>query len=162
MTGSSSTRSSGFSGGSRTTTVQQNVSSSYSLSGIFFWAFIYQFVLPLQSVPILVGTNTMVLHTPTIITAVMQTNLMMFSITDVATKNLDYPALIFVTVQIVIGYFILAALILDLGSCSRTSVRLNIYQSIFNANHDLRKIGYIPTSLHPHPPPKKGKIPIIP
>ncbi len=85
------------------------------MSGIFFWAFIYQFVLPLQSVPILVGTNTMVLHTPTIITAVMQTNLMMFSITDVATKNLDYPALIFVTVQIVIGYFILAALITRLG-----------------------------------------------
>ncbi|RBQ25244.1 MAG: hypothetical protein ALMCE001_05160 [Methanocorpusculum sp. MCE] len=29
----------------------------------------------------------------------------------------------------------------------------------FNANHDLRKIGYIPT---PSRPPKKRKIPIIP
>jgi len=95
-------------------------SSTKRVIGVFFawnifWAFIYQFVLPLQSVPILAGTNTMVLDTPNIITAVMQTNLMMFSITDVATRNLDYPALIFVTVQIVIGYFILAALITRLG-----------------------------------------------
>jgi len=79
------------------------------------WAFIYQFLLPLQPGPILAGTNTMVLDTPNIITAVMQTNLMVFSITDVATRNLDYPALIFVTVQIVVGYFILAALITRLG-----------------------------------------------
>jgi len=95
-------------------------SSTKRVIGVFFawnilWAFIYQFLLPLQSSPILAGTNTTVLHTPNIITAVMQTNLMVFSITDVATRNLDYPALIFVTVQIVIGYFILAALITRLG-----------------------------------------------
>jgi len=95
-------------------------SSTKRVVGVFFawnilWACIYQFLLPLQSSPILAGTNTTVLHTPNIITAVMQTNLMVFSITDVATRNLDYPALIFVTVQIVVGYFILAALITRLG-----------------------------------------------
>jgi len=80
-----------------------------------FWAFIYQFILPLQPGPILAETNTTILNTSNIITAVMQTNLMMFSITDLATNNLDYPALICVTVHIVIGYFILAALITRLG-----------------------------------------------
>jgi len=95
-------------------------SSTKRVIGVFFawnilWAFIYQFLLPLQPGPILENASTMVLDTPNIITAVMKTNLMMFSITDVATRNLDYPALIFVTVQIVVGYFILAALITRLG-----------------------------------------------
>ncbi|MEA5037437.1 MAG: pentapeptide repeat-containing protein [Methanocorpusculum sp.] len=80
-----------------------------------FWAFIYQFILPLLPGPMLAGTNTTILNTSNIITAVMQTNLMMFSITDLATNNLDYPALTCVTVHIVIGYFILAALITRLG-----------------------------------------------
>jgi len=95
-------------------------SSTAKVLGVFFawnifWALIYQFVLPLLPGPILAGAKTTILQTPDIITAVLQTNLMMFSITDLATEGLDYPALIFVTVHIVIGYFILAALITRLG-----------------------------------------------
>ncbi len=95
-------------------------SSTKRVIGVFFawnilWAFIYQFLLPLQSSPILAGTNTTVLHTPDIFTAILQTNLMVFSITDLATEGLAYPAFICVTVHIVIGYFILAALITRLG-----------------------------------------------
>ncbi|RBQ25466.1 MAG: hypothetical protein ALMCE001_02230 [Methanocorpusculum sp. MCE] len=95
-------------------------SSTIRVIGIFFawnilWAFIYQFVLPLQSSPILENASTTILNTPDIVTAVMQTNLMVFSITDLATEGLDYPAFICVTIHIVIGYFILAALITRLG-----------------------------------------------
>lgn len=95
-------------------------SSTKRVIGVFFiwnilWAVIYQYFLPFLPGPILPGTNTTVLQMPDIITAVLQTNLMMFSITDLATEGLDYPALIFVTIHIVIGYFILAALITRLG-----------------------------------------------
>ncbi len=95
-------------------------SSTIRVIGIFFarnilWAFIYLFVLPLQSSPILENASTTILNTPDIVTAVMQTNLMVFSITDLATEGLDYPAFICVTIHIVIGYFILAALITRLG-----------------------------------------------
>lgn len=95
-------------------------SSTKRVIGVFFawnifWAFIYQLALPLQSGSILPGAKTTVLQTPDFFTAIFQTNLMMFSITDLATEGLDYPALICVTVHIVIGYFILAALITRLG-----------------------------------------------
>ncbi|RBQ24733.1 MAG: hypothetical protein ALMCE001_11300 [Methanocorpusculum sp. MCE] len=42
---------------------------------------------------------------------------------------------------------------------SQTTTREYLSTHFFNANHDLRKIGYIPT---PSRPPKKRKIPIIP
>ncbi len=95
-------------------------SSTKRVIGVFFgwnilWALIYQIVLPLLPGPILENASTTVLHTSNIITAILQTNLMMFSITDLATEGLDYPALFCVTVHIVIGYFILAALITRLG-----------------------------------------------
>jgi len=69
----------------------------------------------IQSTPILNGTNITVLPTQEIVPAVLQTNLMMFSITDVTTKDLNCLALFCVTLHIVIGYFILAALITRLG-----------------------------------------------
>lgn len=95
-------------------------SSTKRVIGVFFawnilWAFIYQYILPFLPGSILPGAKTTVLQTPDISTAVLQTNLMMFSITDLATEGMDYPALIFVTIHIVIGYFILAALITRLG-----------------------------------------------
>ncbi|WP_461752487.1 hypothetical protein [Methanocorpusculum sp.] len=68
-----------------------------------------------QYAPFLNGTTNTVLSTPDIFTAVLQTNLMIFSITNVATKDLSYLTLFCVTVHIVIGYFILAALITRLG-----------------------------------------------
>lgn len=95
-------------------------SSTAKVLGVFvvwniLWACIYQFILPILSGPMLNWTNTTVLHTPDIFTAVLQTNLMMFSITDMATEGLNSIALLCVTVHIVIGYFILAALITRLG-----------------------------------------------
>ncbi len=95
-------------------------SSTKRVIAVFFgwnlmWALIYQYILPLQTHPILAGAVTTVLDAHDFIIAFLQTNLMMFSITDLAAIVLDYPALLCVTIHIVVGYFILAALITRLG-----------------------------------------------
>lgn len=95
-------------------------SSTKRVIAVFFgwnlmWALIYQYILPLQTHPILAGAVTTVLDAHDFIIALLQTNLMMFSITDLAAIVLDYPALLCVTIHIVVGYFILAALITRLG-----------------------------------------------
>ena len=89
--------------------------STKRIIGVFFgwnilWAFIYYYLLPF-----LPGINTTVLNVSNIGAAILQTNLMMFSITDLATEGLDILPMLFVTIHIVIGYFILAALITRLG-----------------------------------------------
>ncbi|MCK9312485.1 MAG: pentapeptide repeat-containing protein [Methanocorpusculum sp.] len=80
-----------------------------------FWALIYYYVIPVIPGPFLAGTTTTVMNVSNIGTAILQTNLMMFSITDLATIGLDFPALICVTIHIIVGYFILVALITRLG-----------------------------------------------
>jgi len=75
-----------------------------------FWAFVYFYVLPLFPC-----TTTIVLNVSNIGAAILQTNLMMFSITDTATEVLDLFSMFCVTIHIVIGYFILAALITRIG-----------------------------------------------
>ena len=49
------------------------------------------------------GAVTTVLDAHDFIIAFLQTNLMMFSITDLAAIVLDYPALLCVTIHIVLG-----------------------------------------------------------
>lgn len=95
-------------------------SSTKRIIAVFFgwnilWAFIYYYALPSIPEPFLAGTNTTVLNVSHIGTAVLQTNLMMFSITDLATDGLHFLPMLFVTTHIVVGYFILAALITRLG-----------------------------------------------
>ncbi len=90
-------------------------SSTKRIIAVFFgwnilWAFIYYYLLPF-----LLGINTTVLNVSNIWAALLQTNLMMFSITDLATEGLDILPMLFVTIHIVVGYFILAALITRLG-----------------------------------------------
>ncbi|WP_209315031.1 pentapeptide repeat-containing protein [Methanocorpusculum sp. GPch4] len=90
-------------------------SSTKRIIAIFFswnilWAVIYYYLLPF-----LPGTSTTVLNVSNIWAAILQTNLMMFSITDLATEGLDILPMFFVTIHIVVGYFILAALITRLG-----------------------------------------------
>ena len=90
-------------------------SSTKRIIAVFFgwnliWAFIYFCLLPY--VP---GTSTTVLNVSNFGAAILQTNLMMFSITDLATEGLDILPMLCVTIHIVIGYFILAALITRLG-----------------------------------------------
>jgi len=90
-------------------------SSTKRIIAVFFgwnilWAVIYYYLLPF-----LPGTSTTVLNVSNIWAAILQTNLMMFSITDLATEGLDILPMFFVTIHIVVGYFILAALITRLG-----------------------------------------------
>ena len=90
-------------------------SSTKRVIGVFFgwnilWAVIYYYLLPF-----LPGASTTVLNVSNIWAAILQTNLMMFSITDLATEGLDLFPMLCVTTHIVVGYFILAALITRLG-----------------------------------------------
>jgi len=90
-------------------------SSTKRIIAVFFgwnilWAFVYFYVLPLFPC-----TTTTVLNVSNIMAAILQTNLMMFSITDTATEVLDLFSMFCVTIHIVIGYFILAALITRIG-----------------------------------------------
>jgi len=90
-------------------------SSTKRIIAVFFgwnilWACIYFYILPF-----LPGINTTVLNVSNIWAALLQTNLMMFSITDLATEGLALFPMLCVTIHIVVGYFILAALITRLG-----------------------------------------------
>ena len=94
--------------------------STKRIIGVFFgwnilWACIYFYLLPFISGLFSAGTTTTVLNVSNIGAAILQTNLMMFSITDLATEGLDILPMFFVTIHIVVGYFILAALITRLG-----------------------------------------------
>ncbi len=95
-------------------------SSTKRIFVVFFgwnilWACIYFYLLPFISGLFSAGTTTTVLDVSNIWAAILQTNLMMFSITDLATEGLDILPMFFVTIHIVVGYFILAALITRLG-----------------------------------------------
>jgi hypothetical protein len=95
-------------------------SSTKRVITVFFgwniiWAFVYQFILPLQTQPILVNASTTFMDTTNIGITFMQTNLLMFSVTDIVSIGLDYPALLCVSIHSIVGYFILAALITRLG-----------------------------------------------
>lgn len=95
-------------------------SSTKRIIVVFFgwnilWACIYFYLLPFISGLFSAGTTTTVLNVSNIWAAILQTNLMMFSITDLATEGLDILPMFFVTIHIVVGYFILAALITRLG-----------------------------------------------
>ena len=90
-------------------------SSTKRIIAVFFgwnilWAVIYYYLLPF-----LPGISTTILNVSNIWTAILQTNLMMFSITDLATEGLNLFPMLCVTTHIVVGYFILAALITRLG-----------------------------------------------
>jgi len=95
-------------------------SSTKRIIAVFFgwnilWACIYFYVLPFISGLFSAGITTTVLNVSNIGAAILQTNLMMFSITDTATEMLDFFPMLCVTIHIVVGYFILAALITRLG-----------------------------------------------
>ncbi len=95
-------------------------SSTIRIIVVFFgwnilWACIYFYVMPFISGLFSAGTTTTVLNVSNIGAAILQTNLMMFSITDLATEGLDILPMLFVTIHIVGGYFILVTLITRLG-----------------------------------------------
>lgn len=76
---------------------------------------IYYFVLPPINEQFGTTVNVFNMTTTTPISALIQSNMVVFSITDIATKNLNELTLLIVMFQILLGYFILAVLVTRLG-----------------------------------------------
>nr|WP_052418736.1 pentapeptide repeat-containing protein [Methanolacinia paynteri] len=88
--------------------------------GTFFginilFCLIYYFVLPPLNEQFGVTENIFNMTTTTPLTALIQSNMIVFSITDIATRNLNELAMLIVMFHIILGYFILAVLVTRLG-----------------------------------------------
>lgn len=85
---------------------------AFILLNVIF-TFVYLYLIPvlpmitptgLEPTPLLANTTGPVM-------GVMQTTMILFSITDIATKNISYYTMFFALVHVILGYFILAALV---------------------------------------------------
>lgn len=83
---------------------------AFILLNVFF-TFAYLYVVPLlpAMTPTGVAAVPLIANTTGPVMGVMQTTMILFSITDIATKNLGYIPMLFA--HVLLGYFILAALV---------------------------------------------------